>query len=379
MIKLARSRPAGNRIRLRRVGGGLPEFPGYRIRWLESGTAALALAMQAARRTRPWCVRPQVVLPAYACPDLVTAAVYAGLEPVLADIGANDPGYQLETLEYALNSRTVAIVAVNFLGISERLPELRAQINRFGDIALIEDNAQWFPPLNHTLSGDYVCLSFGRGKPVSVLGGGALLCRAGSEQTGEAVDCVKELLPGRFRGRWEVALYNALLRPLPYGIVSRLPGTRLGITRLEQLREIRACHPDRLAMLPANLVSYFARSREVEKQLSSVLSKIPLLGNLHAAHKSRAKRMLRMPILLPTTRHRNMALKELLTVGIGATELYGAPLIDIPGVRAVASQPQEAPGAREFSGRLLTLPIHEDVGQREIQAVHDVLAAVIDR
>lgn len=378
-MKLARSRPAGNRICLRHDFEAFPDFPGYGVRWVESGTTALALAMCLAKAKRPWCLRPQVVIPAYACPDLVAAAAHAGLEPVLADIGANDPGYRLESLECALNPQTVAVVAVNFLGISERLSELRTLLGRFGDIDLIEDNAQWFPPHDHALSGDYVCLSFGRGKPVSLLGGGALLWRADRKPPVEFDDVAHALPPGRYRGCWEILLYNTLLRPIPYGLISRLPGTRLGVTRLKQLDAIRGFHPGRLALLPANVAAHFARSREVEFELSAMLNTIPQLGNLHADHKTRAERMLRMPVLLPTKSKRDQALQELLKVGIVATKLYGSPLINIPGVRAIAVQSQEAAGAISFSSRLLTLPVHEDIGMGEVAVMRDVLTAVLGR
>lgn len=86
-----------------------------------------------------------------------------------------------------------------------------------------------------------------------------------------------------------------------------------------------------------------------------------------------------MPVLLPTKSKRDLALQELLKVGIVATKLYGSPLINIPGVRAIAVQSQEAAGAISFSSRLLTLPVHEDIGMGEVAVMRDVLTAVLGR
>src|SRR5580700_2083909 len=171
--------PSGNQIVLSSQSGCLPVFEGYRSVWLSSGTAALALALMLCRRRHPEVIQPEVILPAYACPDLVAAAVYTGVRPTLADVDAADPGFNLTSLQMMLSPNTIGVVAVNFLGIQERLPELRNLLKAWPAAALIEDDAQWYPEKTGGagLQGDLVCLSFGRGKPVSLLGGGALLVR----------------------------------------------------------------------------------------------------------------------------------------------------------------------------------------------------------
>src|SRR5690606_34335161 len=220
--------PAGHAIAWRGKDHPLPQFPGYRSLWVNSGTAALAAAMWLARQRQPSIAQPEVILPAYGCPDLVAAAVHAGVRPVLVDIGSEDPGYDLDALAAALSARTVAVVAVNFLGIAERLQQLRECIAAFPQIALIEDDAQWFPePLPAPpLEGDYICISFGRGKPVSLLGGGLLLVKDSLPTDWPiqpAADAGAALLP-------KLLAYNALLRPAAYGLISRNPFLKLGQT-----------------------------------------------------------------------------------------------------------------------------------------------------
>src|SRR5690606_29642783 len=102
---------------------------------------------------------------------------------------------------------------------------------------LIEDSAQWFPePLDAPLlTGDVVVLSFGRGKPVSLLGGGALLVEE-SLWPKLPVDRVCKCEPD---GRaWSLALraYNALLHPSLCALVSRNRVFPLGRTMYRPLR-----------------------------------------------------------------------------------------------------------------------------------------------
>lgn len=368
--------PVGEPIICRR-GGKLPAFPGYEARWVSSGTAALAMAMREARSLKIGVEEPEVVLPAYCCPDLVAAAIHAGLRPVLADIGFDDPGYRLDDLESVISARTVAVVAVNFLGIAERLSEIRELLSRHGKIALIEDSAQWYPGPRRALTGDYVCLSFGRGKPVSVLTGGAMLRSAGLRSTSE-VDGVECPLPsGKGRGSWEVWLYNALLRPALYRLINVIPGTGLGSTTFKELGAIRGFPRGRLGLVPANVDAYLERSRVGETKLSRAICGLSGVVDLRLALASRADRLLRFPLLLPCAESRDAAMRELVRHGVGATRLYGRPLPTISGVAPLVRS-GEMSGARQFAERLLTLPIRAGRSDAAVDAIRRVLSRVVN-
>ena len=139
-----------------------------------SGTAALAIALHCAKKLHPLGNKRQVIIPGYGCPDLVSAVVHAGLVTVLVDLEADSHQLSHQAIQRALTEKTLPIVAVNFLGLPGRLPNLR-QITDSAECLLIEDNAQWFPEPEDKLYGDFVITSFGRGKPVNLLGGGLLL------------------------------------------------------------------------------------------------------------------------------------------------------------------------------------------------------------
>src|SRR5262245_15898078 len=83
-------------------------FDGWNVRVCGSGTQALAMALLDAR-ARLAALAPEVILPAYACPDLVTASVYAGVHPRLVDTAPQGRwGYDLEALEQALTPNCAA-------------------------------------------------------------------------------------------------------------------------------------------------------------------------------------------------------------------------------------------------------------------------------
>ena len=366
--------PAGNSIALRR-GGVLPTFDGYRPVWLNSGTAALALALRLARARRSDVTTPEVVLPGYACPDLVAAAAFAGVTPVLADVGADDPAYDPVALAAALGPSTVAVVAVNFLGIRERLADIRALLAERADALLIEDNAQWFPePLPQpALTGDLVCLSFGRGKPVSLLGGGALLVRE------TLLPLLAEPAPSVAGNGYAVAAkavaYNQLLRPALYQLLSRNPWLRLGQTRFKPLPAMEAIDPARLALLPANIQRHLQRPDDAQRQLRAILAGREGLRDLAAAAGARCGRLLRYPVLCENAAARDRLWSRLQQAGLGATAMYQRALPAIDGVAGRVAATAPLPGAVAFADCLLTLPVHAGVRPHHHQRLAALLRA----
>ena len=96
----------------------------YQPRFFDSGTSALAAAILCAvglKKVR----EPEVLLPAYGCPDLVSAVLYAGAKPVLVDLEVDRPWMDLDSLERKITANTVAIIGVALLGIQDRMEQLR--------------------------------------------------------------------------------------------------------------------------------------------------------------------------------------------------------------------------------------------------------------
>jgi dTDP-4-amino-4,6-dideoxygalactose transaminase len=358
--------PVGQRVLLA-PRGTPPEFPGMRSLWLNSGTAALALAIRGALELRRGA--SEVLLPGYGCPDLVAAAVFAGAVPVLMDCGAGDPGFDPAALAAACSERTAAIVAVNFLGIHERLRELAALSARCG-VVLIEDCAQWYPEDPPAVPVAARVLSFGRGKPVNLLGGGALLVDEGGRLAGLSVPSGPSMSALRSGA---VSVFNSLLRPVPYALVSGVPGTGLGATRYRALDRVAAMDEGRFARIRANVDAWCRRSRWREERITELLEKVEGITLLPRTLNLRAARLLRYPLLC-----RDGALRDALQRSLsrlGASAFYGVPLAQVEGVpEHFPGGVVSLPGAEMFADRLLTLPLHEGVGEEHLREIACVVA-----
>lgn len=354
--------PAGHKISLQaHQENPLRDFFEMNQYWVDSGTSALALALMDAKAQFPHVQQPRAIIPGYCCPDLVAACVYAGIEPVAIDIGVNDPVYDCEQLRAHLDDRVVAIIAVNFLGVAERLAELRQLIIGLGlRTRLIEDNAQWFPAHKQeaVFESDYVVFSFGRGKPLSLLGGGLLLALAPlSSHVNQQIvpsSSVSSLLPLKIRA------YNWLLQPHLYVLLNRNPLLHLGQTEYIALEKIQALDDFRASLLGENFHRYRERSTDIGEVYNSAVS-VGGLQKMQSLQSARARRLLRYPLLCASAARRDRLLARLQKEGLGATAMYPAAIDTISGVNGRVSVPAGLDNARHFAQCFISLPAHTGV------------------
>ncbi|MEJ2452246.1 MAG: DegT/DnrJ/EryC1/StrS family aminotransferase, partial [Gammaproteobacteria bacterium] len=264
-IHLSSLRPVGNAILSRKAPLDHAHFANLDIQFYQSGTAALAAGLIATRSLHKNVTNtPEVILPAYACPDLISACIFAGVTPVLVDFEPDSCWMSLAQVENVVTQNTIGIIAVRFLGIAERMEQLQNICDRHG-LSLIEDSAQGFPA-SHPESywqGDLAILSFGRGKPVNLLGGGAILIRN---------SLLKKHIPGLKPGAetsqtgklkyWsKIHAFNLLIRPLIYGIATQLPGLHIGETAYKTLAGLNTIQAQTLAYMNANITQYQQQSQ----------------------------------------------------------------------------------------------------------------------
>jgi dTDP-4-amino-4,6-dideoxygalactose transaminase len=346
-----------------------------------SGTQALALAIADAR-IRSDSARPEVILPAYACPDLITASVYAGVYPRLVDTAAGEWGYDLGQLRTAISSDTVAVVAVNLLGVGDQASRLR-QIATECDTLLIQDSAQHLPPqLPAAWLGDYVVLSFGRGKPLNLLRGGALLHpsnRAADLAAGiqePAASTRDRFLESRLAG----LAFNVATHPGVYAFSSRLLGGSLGSTRYKTLAAIRSVSAGTMAQVASGLCEYRDAAgydasiwrAACEEWLSRGIE--PLRCN---SQESSDSTRLRLPLLARDERLCAAIVAALNARGLGASRLYGTSLERIADVPIEVARQGPFPNAAELARRLFTLPTHSSVSSDAVRLARETVAGVL--
>ncbi len=357
-------------------GNAVQQFAGYDEVLLASGTAALAAAMRIASIDRGNPARGEVILPAYGCPDLVAAAVFAGLQPVLVDIEPAFHGYALDPLRAAITEDTVAVVAVNLLGVRERLNEITSVLNSApAAVALIEDDAQWLPEPGDDaaeLRGDFVVNSFGRGKPASLLGGGRLLFRR--RYAGHAAQLDVGVTPQQgVRTRLSTFAYNRLLHPFCYRLVSALPMLNIGATVYHELPALAAMNGLQQSWLEANVRRYLQRSRDGERRLTDALAGHAQFVDLAATAPAGYGRLLRYPLQLRDPESRDDWLQRFNAAGFGATAMYQQPLAAIDGVGPRVQLRGTTANAGHYAAGLLTLPLQAGMGAAAIARMLAIL------
>jgi dTDP-4-amino-4,6-dideoxygalactose transaminase len=367
--------PVGRPIVCRPLdNNSLPIFEGYDSIWVDSGTSALALALLKAKRLRPDILEPEVIIPGYCCPDLIAAAHFSQVKPIVVDTNIDDPSFNIEILKSVLSDRSLAIIAVNFLGVTENIDALIAIKKNYPQLLLIEDNAQWFPAKEECclLAGDFVSFSFGRGKPVSLLGGGLLLAKEDIQSDVVAVDDVESsALISNTLLTLKYKIYNQLLSPHFYQLLSRNPFFSLGKTQYHPLDKIVGLDIYRRSLLTTNIATYESADRSIEKAYDELFTEKNHTNAFKALLTSRRKRLLRYPYLFSTVEQKNKVFPKLVEYGLGASEMYKTSLPQVSGVNQI-SVVGDLTNSADFAQRFITLPLHSRVSEKHVKLIKKI-------
>ena len=360
-------------------------IPGGRAFLFGSGRAALAALLTALRRLR---AGEAVILPAYTCWTVAAAIRRAGLRALPVDVRPHDFDYDPDALARLDWRGALAVVSPNLFGLPSDLPRLETLAHERG-VTLIDDAAQC---LGATVAGRAAgsfgaagIVSFGRGKNITALGGGAALVR--DAELAAAMDEAA----GAFRGGaaptgWDVLLKGGAMRlalaPQIFGLAEKAPGVVVGQTVYEpnfptpafgaaraalaeqvlaRLDEINECRARRAALLDAALSS--ARG----------FSAPPARGDARPA-------WLRRPILVDDSPRRASLLRELQAAGIGATTMYPAPIASIPALAdGLDLRAEPFPGAARIAASLIALPLVDGLTARDAEAVAAAAERILGR
>ena len=320
------------------------------------GTDALRMALDLALARSPGAA---VLLPAYTCYEVATAAVGARAPVALYDVDPTTLEPDWHSVRARARSRVGALVVAPLYGSIVDWTEARRVADDLGG-PLIEDAAQAFgatwgdAPVG--AAGDMSILSFGRGKGWSGAGGGALLRR------GEWAS--RSLPPIQRQSRWTemktaaaAAAQVALSDPAVYSIPASMPFLRLGETVYHEptppvcMTEVSA----RLVLEGAQRSDAEAdeRRRNAEEYLAGVERLGIATGRWHGTDARAGA--LRFPVRLrggwgATVRGPLPAL--------GAGPPYPTTLAALPALAGLLVDTPRLPGAETLVAELVTLPTH---------------------
>jgi dTDP-4-amino-4,6-dideoxygalactose transaminase len=320
----------------------------------------------------------EVILPAYSCPSVAAAVIKAGLRPVLCDVRPDSFLMDPAGLDSRIGGDTLAIIPVHLFGIPEDLRAIR-QLADSEDVAVVEDATQAF---GNTIDGepagtigDIGIFSFGRGKPLSLMTGGALV--ANRPELLEAIE-PPDPAPPSASYKLMLLLYSIFFNPRLYWFPAGLPGLRLGDTYFTLDIDLSGPEPAMVRLgneLHDSWGAIRANRMELARRYRETLSGVDSCTLPGSERDDPGTALLRFPILAFDRRERDRILSDARQEGLGATGMYPVPLNELAGLADYFPKEDSHPEARKISERLITFPLHEHVTERDIDRIRGVVTA----
>lgn len=358
-------------------------LPYDRMLFTNSGTSALCTALEAIHGLSS---ARDVIIPAYTCPSVAAAILRSGLNPVLCDLEHDRFTMDKNMLAALIGDGTLAVIAVHLFGISEDVAAIRALA---GDrkVVIVEDATQSTgnrasgEELPSGAIGDIGILSFGRGKPLSILSGGAIVpCSPEYEQVlmkaWSGLPRTHGWLPA-LRYRALLLAYALLFHPRLFWIPQSMPWLRLGETVFTLQFPVEKAGTE-VASILSGVAPRFPELRRVRARLDRsyrtelegcrelVLPPVP----------GPDENLLRFPLLFESGGLRDRVLKELKRAGLGATGMYPAPLHRLPGLENYLREVDNLHESESVAARILTLPMHDRVEPSDVARIGTIVRSV---
>ena len=349
-----------------------------------SGTTALYLALISLKELSD---KYEVLIPAYTCPSVLAAVIKAGLKPVLCDLDEEKSNFNFNELKDKISNHTLAIISVHLFGIPEDSFRINNLISSH-KIFHIEDAAQSFGTAisnnNDTIGsqamlgtiGDIGIYSFGRGKPLSLMQGGALTTN--SDAIAEVVSQKVNELDHQsaietFILILKVLLYSIFLHPRLYWIPQHLPFLKLGETIFNldfKMKQIDAF----TSALGIVMIEHTAELTMVRaKNENLIFQKLSCFRNYFLTNGQNTSHLVRFPLLMKNRKQKESVLHELKRRGVGATGMYPAPLNLFKDTKKYFNGNDDYKNAHAFSERILTFPLHEYVTEKDVDKIKNTL------
>jgi perosamine synthetase len=350
-----------------RLDEALRAISGLPHAWpVSSGRAAMSIILEAMRATSP-AERDEVIVPAYTCYSVPAAIERAGLKPRLCDVDATTLGMDTAALARHDFSRTLAVISANLYGVPNDLATIE-RICRERGVYMLDDSAQALGARVDGRAvgsfGDAGLYSFDKGKIISTMQGGAIVCREGrlATELGARVAKLPGSRPGEaFSNFAKLAVYSVFLRPGLYGLIRALPFTGLGQTPYETscpVTTLTRFQTKVAARLIARLEQLNEARRRNAASLGDALCDLPGVDLATIPAGSRPV-FARFPLRVRESARRAAAIAALDAAGIGATASYPQALCDVPEVVArIPAADRDCPAARTVASSILTLPTH---------------------
>lgn len=347
---------------------------------VNSGRAAIYIALRAlAKRSN----RKDVIIPAFVCPSVARAILKAGLNVVLCDITSDGFGIDPNALEKLLSSKSLAVIATHLFGYPSDLNIINELASKMGTI-VIEDaaqafGAQWNKQPVGTLASVGI-FSFGMAKVLSTLGGG--LITVNEEMVIDDVRAFFEGLPcpdhrSQVIDLSKIALLSMLSRSHHLG-----PFIYVWEKKFQRASDLDDFEPQRYspaqAAIAQRLVNRFEaitairrnNARQIERGLMGLTGiTIPQVS------PESSPVYLRFPVVVDDVNVKGKLVKKLAQRGINVSQMYDNKSFE--SVCSLASRIDRYPVTEYLCDRMVNLPTHAYITERDISKMVDVFHSVL--
>lgn len=366
--------------------GDLKSYLGTEYCFLfSSGTAALYVVLQALTKTTQ---KNEVIVPAYTCPSVAAAVIKSGLKVRLCDLGGLSFDMDLECLKRLVSDKTLCIVCVHLFGIPTPVHKIREIATPLG-IPIIEDSAQAFGSSINGRKlgtiGDIGIFSFGRGKPFSLMGGGAAVTNDDfyANQLQKFVDKLgHDRFFVRIRNFAELYIYSSLIKPRTYWIPNSLPFLGLGKTIFSLRFHVTQIDPLKAALgsllLPRNN-EFIRRKMRISQLILRGLKPFAASSTFQFPGGVSKSVLLRLPLFVFSQGLRYKLTRCLSRNGFTGLRMYPFPLNEIDGISSYLELDNAHPRAKFVAEHLLTLPVHPLLTEEDIRSIIKIFASIFEK
>ena len=351
---------------------------------LSSGKAALYCILKALHGLHP--DRDEVLIPAFNCYCVASAVVRAGLRVRLCDVDADTLDFGLPALKTELDNRKrlLCVVPTHLFGLHAQVQRV-ASLLRDLSVPVVEDAAQVMGcSENGTklgLQGDVGFFSLGRGKAFSTCEGGVIVTN--DDAIGKGIERIVETLPKYTFPELAVLLLKACLiaifsRPSLFWIPKSLPFLGLGGTYFDSGFPLHSLSGFQAGMSRGwenRLERYRNKRNENSAKWVSFFNDNRLTRCYSFAnHAKSAPDLLRFPVRMATAGLCAKTIGESDRLGLGITITYPLPLHELLELAGLVSG--DFPVAKECAARILTLPVHPLVRERDMEKIRQLLQSM---
>jgi len=332
------------------------KFNALRVFLTPSGTAALDLSALLLNLLP----QDEIILPSFTFTSTVNAFVMFGGRPKFVDIRSDTLNIDETKIERLINKKTKAICCVHYAGVACEMDELK-RIAKKNNLFLIEDAAQGINAKykNKYLGtiGDFGIYSFHETKNINCGEGGALMIN--NQRFIKRAEIIREKGTNRtqfFRG--EVDKYTWLDIGSSY-LLSEILAAYL-YAQLEKMDEITENR--------RKIYDFYKKSfKDLEKRGVLRLPIIPKYcrANGHIFY-----------LLFDNQKTRDRVKEKLKKAGILAVFHY-LPLHTSPMGKKFGYKKGDLPVTENITGRLLRLPLYNDISMKELDYVQKTVKKVL--